>query len=79
METNWRDNAACKGRTNLFFAPRGEREQRRNIRVAQAHALCALCPVKAPCSEAALGEHGIWAGGRDDEFVLNLPAEPVYV
>jgi WhiB family redox-sensing transcriptional regulator len=66
---DWMTKANCKGQTNLFFAPAGEREAARNRRVAQATALCAACPVLAECTgyaaisnEGAAEEYGIWGG-----------------
>ena len=37
---NWMDDAVCKGRTKLFFAPKAERPQARVRREAQARLLC---------------------------------------
>ncbi len=55
----WRTRAACDGTDpELFFA--GD-----TASVEAARALCAGCPVRAQCLEAALdlGEmHGVWGG-----------------
>lgn len=59
----WTVQAACKGKTHLFFAPAREREAAREIRVADAIALCNLCPVRAECAGLAQDEeYGVWAG-----------------
>ena len=67
-EATWRDEAACKGRTNLFFPRRAERPEARARREARASALCAVCPVVAPCREHARAQHeyGYW-GGESEE------------
>lgn len=65
----WRDHAICKGRTNLFFAPKAERPQARARREKAARALCDTCPVAGPCREAARRncEYGYWGGESEDE------------
>lgn len=64
----WREDAACKGRTNLFFPRRAERPEARARREARAAALCAVCPVFALCREHARTQHeyGYW-GGESEE------------
>lgn len=61
-DLTWMRHAACKGLDpNLFFPSTGEDPR-------QALAVCAGCPVKAPCAEYGLLEHiGIYGGltGRD--------------
>ena len=61
----WMDHGACKGRTQLFFAPKAERPQARARREAQARRLCATCPVLVPCQRYARvnREYGLWGGG----------------
>lgn len=66
---DWIVKAACKGKTHLFFAPAGERAAAREARVAEALALCAVCPVRAECAtmaetsnEGEAEEYGIWGG-----------------
>jgi WhiB family transcriptional regulator, redox-sensing transcriptional regulator len=65
----WKDQAACKGRTELFFAPAGEREEPRIRREALARAVCMTCPVLLPCRDHARvqGELGFWGAENDDE------------
>ena len=59
----WRDRAACKGMDPALFFP-----QRGNA-VAAPLAVCAQCPVQAPCRAFAIRfrEPGVWGGttGRD--------------
>ncbi len=55
---NWRDQAACKGLTDLFFVERGG-----DLRPAKR--ICAGCPSRGPCAQYALDndEHfGCWGG-----------------
>ena len=65
---DWTQHAVCKGRTNLFFAPRAERPQARARREAQATLLCTSCPVQATCRAVARHNHeyGFW-GGESEE------------
>ena len=65
----WMDHGACKGRTQLFFAPKAERPQARARREAQARRLCATCPVRVPCQRYARvnREYGLWGGESEDE------------
>jgi WhiB family transcriptional regulator, redox-sensing transcriptional regulator len=66
---DWREYAACKGRTRLFFPPKAERPQARARREAQANMLCTICPVKTPCKTFAREhrEYGFWAGESEED------------
>jgi WhiB family redox-sensing transcriptional regulator len=69
---SWRLHAACRGvDTDLFYAPEGgERGRARAARERAAKAICATCPVKAPCAAYALQHHeryGIWGGLTESE------------
>lgn len=70
---NWMDDAVCKGRTKLFFAPKAERPQARVRREAQARLLCRTCPVSDQCQVFARGnrEYGFWGGESEEERHLN--------
>lgn len=79
-DRDWMEDAACKGRTKLFFAPRAERPQARERREAKARRLCASCPVLEPCREFARQNHeyGYWAGENEEErhlagFTVSAP------
>ena len=65
----WVAQAACKGQTRLFFAPRAERPQARERREALARAVCDACPVQGPCRTAArtTHEYGFWGGESEEE------------
>lgn len=69
MPGNWATQAVCKGRTDLFFAPAGERPVEATRRVAQARELCFACPVRAECRTHARNhrEYGIWGGETEPE------------
>lgn len=66
---NWMDDAVCKGRTKLFFAPKAERPQARVRREAQARLLCRTCPVSEHCQVFARDsrEYGFWGGESEEE------------
>lgn len=64
---DWSDLAACRGSEgSLFFSPEvTERKDDRVEREQLAKKLCASCPVREDCLEAALQRHesyGIWGG-----------------
>ena len=56
----WMTDAACHGRTTLFFGIAGERPERRARREARARKVCAGCLVLNPCRKMARtnGENG---------------------
>ena len=66
---SWTDEAGCAGRTELFFAPAGERPETRLLREARARAICMDCAVVAPCREWAREhrEYGFWGGESEEE------------
>jgi WhiB family redox-sensing transcriptional regulator len=66
-DTTWRVAALCRGDDAVhFFAPnRLERKEEKDVREAQARAICRRCRVLDQCLGYALetGEpHGIWGG-----------------
>lgn len=66
----WQLLSACRGRSDLFFHPHGEREPMRSEREAAAKALCASCPVQPECAEHALlmrEPYGVWGGMSEAE------------
>ncbi len=68
-QQEWMADAACKGQTVHFFAPAGEREERRLVREAIARRICAGCSVLMACRSYARrnGELGFWGGENDEE------------
>ncbi|CAM8643320.1 WhiB-like iron-sulfur binding domain containing protein [Acidimicrobiia bacterium] len=69
---SWMDEAACKGRTNLFFGIAGERPERRVRREASARKVCASCPVMVPCRDLARDnrENGFWGGESEEDRAM---------
>jgi WhiB family redox-sensing transcriptional regulator len=65
----WMNDAACKGRTHLFFAPPAERPQARVRREAAAKKVCESCPVRGTCRMFARDnlEYGVWGGETELE------------
>jgi WhiB family transcriptional regulator, redox-sensing transcriptional regulator len=61
--------AACKGLTELFFPPAGEREEARLNRERRARAVCTSCPSVIACREFARRFHelGFWGGENEDQ------------
>jgi len=77
---SWKEFAACKGRTKLFFPPKAERPQARARREAQARRLCTVCPVSSTCREFARSHHeyGYWGGESEEDrhlagFTVSAP------
>ena len=72
-DDEWMAQAACKGRTNLFFGIAGERPERR-IRERTARNVCDSCEVVAPCRERARAgrENGFWGGESEEERAAGL-------
>lgn len=67
----WRKEAACKGKTELFFPPDVSRDDSKKTKAnkeaaqLQAMSICASCPVREPCFDFAMRKpegHGVWAG-----------------
>ncbi len=77
---DWRELAACKGRTDLFFPPKAERPQARERREAKAELLCTTCLVAAECRSFARSnrEYGYWGGESEEDrhmagFTVSAP------
>ena len=68
---SWRLLAACRQvDSGMFFAPDGERAHERDVREARAKAVCARCPVVAPCAAYAIRHderYGVWGGLSERE------------
>ncbi|MGH8976242.1 MAG: WhiB family transcriptional regulator [Acidimicrobiia bacterium] len=76
----WKSEAACEGRTQLFFASHGERPDIRDRREALARALCQECAVLEACRNWARQrrEYGFWGGESEEEraaagYPVSLP------
>ncbi len=68
-EMDWTDDALCKGKSELFFAPPGERRIRRERREALARAYCDNCRCLLACRRWAREnrEHGFWGGENEEQ------------
>lgn len=56
----WHADAACRGQTDVMFPVA---EHGRRLDTSAARALCARCPVQAPCAEQGRTErYGVWGG-----------------
>lgn len=65
----WAQFAICANAGRAFFAPAGERPERRVEREARAKAICQDCPVILACRDAGRTrrEHGVWGGETEEE------------
>ncbi len=63
------DDAKCRGKTRLFFAPLAERPQARVRREARARRICETCALLEECRDYARRhrEHGFWGGESEEE------------
>lgn len=67
---NWRDRAACRGQADLFLASPGA-----NLKIREAKAICAGCPVRDECSDdwhdayrnGGLKMPGVWGGTSEED------------
>lgn len=68
-KTQWLANAACTGKTNLFFAPMDEKRNDKRLRERKAIMICLQCPVMYECRLHARehGELGIWGGETEEQ------------
>lgn len=65
----WRADAACRSTDPDLFFPIGSTGLAVG-HIASAKAVCATCPVQAPCLEFALEtnqDSGVWGGTSEDE------------
>ena len=66
---DWVDQCACRGKSELFFAPFAERPEARVRREAAARIICETCPVLMSCRAHAREnrELGFWGGESEAE------------
>ena len=70
VDTRWMDQAACKGRTDLFFPTPGSGNSNQRFHDA-AQTICNTCPVNNECRQYAIATnatHGVWAGVTANEL-----------
>ena len=66
---NWMENAACVGKSHLFFAKLAERPQARARREAKASKLCESCDSRIQCHDFTREhrEFGFWGNENEEE------------
>lgn len=67
LVADWRDSATCSGLPHALFFPVGEAI---DDAIAQAKAICSVCPVTDDCLEFALETNqrsGIWGGASEED------------
>ncbi|MGH2760720.1 MAG: WhiB family transcriptional regulator [Actinomycetota bacterium] len=71
LDFDWMLAAACRGHTDLFFAPdESESRAERRRREANAKTVCNACEVRVDCLKEALEQEerfGIWGGLTERE------------
>ena len=69
---NWMENAACVGKTHLFFPKVAERPQARARREAKASKLCQSCDSRIQCRDYARDnrEFGYWGDENEEQRTL---------
>jgi len=65
----WMENANCKGKSELFFPPAGERPSARERRENAARRICGECVVIRACRNWARDQRelGFWGGESEIE------------
>jgi WhiB family redox-sensing transcriptional regulator len=65
----WMKNAACKGKTEIFYGPLRENPTTKVRRENEAKLICESCPVAIDCRDYARrnGEYGLWGSETEDE------------
>ena len=64
MSDSWRQYARCLGTDPEVFYPSSDEQ------ADEARAICAICPVREPCLEAAIvarEKQGVWGGLTEQE------------
>lgn len=55
-DSSWQDRAECVNEPPELFFPPGDSWLRHRAQAAEAKAVCARCPVRAECLDAAIAE-----------------------
>lgn len=68
-DDDWMASGACRGLSDIFFAPLAERPQTRERREARARQVCLQCPVLETCRTYARKhrEYGFWGGESEEQ------------
>jgi hypothetical protein len=69
VDEEWKDRAACKGKTALFYPKDIDGTNRaRTDGYREGRRICQGCPVRRECTEAGKSErHGLWGGMSENE------------
>lgn len=72
LSIEWQQHGLCRSVDALVFFPPShfEHKPERELREAQAKAICAVCPVRTECLDWALSvrePHGVWGGFSESE------------
>lgn len=73
LDTTWMDDAACRGRSDLYFPANGSGHSNSGHH-QQARTICSGCPVINECRQYALAINpagGVWAGLTANELNAN--------
>ncbi|OKI54692.1 hypothetical protein A6A27_31605 [Micromonospora sp. CB01531] len=65
-ETDWREDAACRGLDVTWFYP----DPDDTLAVVRVQTFCATCPVRRDCARYAIEhneEYGVWGGSTEQE------------
>lgn len=78
----WQAKAACRGPQSVMFFPPShfERKDEKELREANAKAICGQCAVRRDCLEYAVRirePHGIWGGLNETERRMMAAREAV--
>ena len=65
----WMEHADCRGKSELFFPPPGERPAARERRETKARSVCMACAALHSCQDYARTERelGFWGGESEIE------------
>ena len=68
-DDDWMEHGACRGLSEIFFAPLAERPQARIRREERARKVCMECPVLETCRDFARQhrEYGFWGGESEEQ------------
>ena len=61
LMASWRDDAACKGMTHIFYPPPlgvTETPQGKDLRIEQCRSVCNRCPSFDPCQQWSIENPG---------------------
>jgi WhiB family redox-sensing transcriptional regulator len=69
-DTEWKLKGECVKYDHDLMFPKGEKSPEAQEQIAQAKAVCAICPIAQKCLKWAEDEHeysGIWGGQTEEE------------